>query len=167
MKIAPFVVLPLVTLPAMAFDAWDFHSGMSPEQVAAVAARLGYDSPLQIVEQTVRFQEFSYSKKASVYEIGYVAAFCDGRLYWLSHDYAANNMGTLFELLNELKPVYGTPTVNTTSSVATEGRVRTIRFEFSRRPDDVASLSVHLNLRGDTEFGISVAHETSANARCN
>lgn len=162
MKIAPLIGLTLLATHANAFDAWGFHSGMSEDQASAVARQQGYEAFVPAwPPSTQRFHNLSFSRKGAdgSYELGYMASFCDGRLMWLSHDYKPG-IGTLFELINELKATYGEPVAATSSSVITEGHARSIDFNFHPKPDDVASIAVNLNLQNETDFGIQVIHKT-------
>ncbi|HVN43675.1 MAG TPA: hypothetical protein VMT66_00365 [Steroidobacteraceae bacterium] len=161
MKIAPLLMLPLMIGQSYAFDAWGFRSGMSEEQTAAVARRDGYKARRSTTD-TARFHSLWFFRRGAngTDEIGYGASFCDGRLTWVSHDYKAN-IGTLFELLSELKSSYGAPTVETSSEVRAEGRVRSIDFNFRPRPDDVTEVAAVLSPNTDTAFGIQVIHHNT------
>jgi hypothetical protein len=158
MKVTPLLLLPFLASGALAFDVWSFRSGMSEEQATAVARQQGFDLSVQLIGSTKRFHSVSFSRSTNR-DLGYIAAFCDGRLNWLSHRYTTQNMGMLFEVLNDLRPTYGAGSITSKSTMTADGRVRLIEIKFPPKPGDVASISVILNAQGDTDFGFSVIHE--------
>lgn len=162
MKITPLLLLPFLASGAVAFDIWGFHSGMSEVEATAAARQQGYEVSAQI-NSTKRFHIVSFSTRPTngAPQVGYIVAFCDGRLTWINHQFATQNIGTLFEILNDLGPTYGTASATSKSTMTTEGRVRSIDFKFPPKPDDVASISVTLSAQGDTNFGFSVIHESA------
>lgn len=163
MKIASLLALPLMIGQSFAFDVWGFRSGMPEAQATAVGRSEGYE-PREDTTDTVtpRWRHLWFVRRGAkgADDVGYSASFCGGRLISISHDYKAN-VGTLFELLSELRSNYGAPTVETYSAMVTEGRVRSIDFKFKPKPDDVTEISAVLQPDTDTVFRIQVIHHNT------
>jgi hypothetical protein len=142
MKIAPLVGLALLATHANAFNVWGFRSGMSEDQTIAVARGQGYEAHVPGVLSTPRFHNLSFTQKGT-YEL-VIATFCDGHVIGLGHEYKAS---------------YGEPVVHTSSTVITEGRARTMKFNFHPKPDDLVSIDVNINMQDEKDFTIQVFHE--------
>lgn len=164
MKIAPLLLLPCIIDQAHAFDVWGFHSGMSEEQVIALAHREGYEVRMPSGELAIlprsRFLSLIQRGAQSVPEPVYITGFCDDKLTWVSHGYKSN-IAILFDLLNDLKAKYGEPKADTASQVLSGGQARGINFNFRPKPDDVVSIEVTLDMNTDTSFGIEVEHHNT------
>ncbi|HVN45986.1 MAG TPA: hypothetical protein VMT66_12220 [Steroidobacteraceae bacterium] len=152
------LVLLTAVSPANAFDVWGFRSGMSVEQATATAERQGYSTHAWDAQPGARYKTFTYSTAAD--PTAFIAGFCDGRLVWLSHDYKST-MVMLFDLLDDLKKNYGTPTVQTYSQLVAQGQVRSVNFNFPPKPADVPQVGINLTLDSDNGFNIQVMHSTA------
>jgi len=164
-QIALTLVLSVAAMRANSFDAWGYRSGMTEAEASAVAKEYGLEVHPSSFGATHRFHSVMFQSPDSAHaSLFYIASFCDDRLTWISHSYQAD-MGTLFAVMSDLSASYGTPTVNTKSSMADDGPIRSLDISYRPRSDDLVKIAVNLAFHSDTNFGIQVIHEV-ANTNC-
>lgn len=160
MRFAGLVILPLLAMRAVAFDVWGFHNGMSLEDAEGHLRQLGYDIVAAVPNPTGSgFFSRIYSKKllGGTFEAGYFAAYCDGRLVSIARNYPSENMGTLYDILKDLKATYGRSMASIGSSA--DGQHRMMDFETGNRPDDMVRVDVILNAGDARDFEVRVFHQ--------
>jgi hypothetical protein len=150
-------ILVIFAASAQAFDVWGFQDQQSISQATSVAAQLGYTIALDDHKEPFRTVGFYRSAKEADAGLGYVGSFCNDRLMYISQ-LTKGTMGNFVDGLQDLKPIYGKPSIDTSSVTLAPGRYRWLQLEFTPKPKDKVAVMVRTTPGSETDFRVEVSH---------